>query len=718
MSVPRIKRLDPNVANKIAAQEIIQRPSNALKELMENCLDAGATQIQVTVKEGGLKLLQIQDNGHGIRKEDLDIVCERHTTSKLEKYDDLYRIATYGFRGEALASISLIAHLTITTKTAESPCAYRATYVDGKLSAAPGQKAEPKPCAGNNGTLITVEDLFYNSTARRKAFRSPSDEYNRVLDVISRYAIHNAGVSFSCKKSGAMTCDVQTPTGSSTIDVIRLIYGPSVATELLLCEASVDNLDFSFTAHISNANYSMKKTTLLLFINNRAVDSNNIKRMIESVYSPLLPKGGHPFVYLSLNINPKNIDVNVHPTKQEVRFLNEDRLIDAIQEQLQLKLENANESRTFYTQTLLPGAAPIDSDESMFQQKVLKGTVYNQVRTDSKMTTLHTYMGPTQDMEDTLRQAALEDEADDARRGSEQMDVDDNGDDDAIVAQSRTHRNENRKERVQVTLTSILDLRKKIKKSTHAAMTSLLANHTFVGCVDDTMALIQHDTSLYLVNFAAISEELFYQIILSEFNNFGTIQLSTPLPIRSCIRLALDAEAAQGPLPPAMQDTDRVIDKIVEKLADFSEMLFDYFSISMTADNHLTTLPMLIRGYMPTLDKLPLFFLRLGTEVDWEDEQQCLDGIARELAILYCAEPPLPPPTSDQGADDRQDGPSDAENDAYKQQHAQYLHQVQHLVFPALKTGFVAPKSIVQDGSSLITKLASTADLYKIFERC
>lgn len=190
----RIKALDPQLVNRIAAGEIIQRPFNALKELIENCLDAGSTNISMQIKEGGLKLIQIQDNGCGIDKEDLKIVCERFTTSKLKEFDDLKTINTFGFRGEALASISHVSRLTIVSRTAKSPCAYKAQYADGKLV------GSIKPCASAYiGTQIVVEDLFYNSSIRRNALRNSSEEFAKINETVSRYALHNYHVAFFFK---------------------------------------------------------------------------------------------------------------------------------------------------------------------------------------------------------------------------------------------------------------------------------------------------------------------------------------------------------------------------------------------------------------------------------------------------------------------------------------------------------------------------------------
>lgn len=186
-----IKRLDEATINRIAAGEVIHRPMHAIKELIENSLDAGATSIQIVVKDGGLKLMQITDNGKGITKDDFRLVCERFTTSKLSQFSDLAHIATYGFRGEALASITYVSNLTLISRIADSDFAWKATYVNGKL-----EEGDPTPSAGNLGTQISVNDLFYNSPSRRKTFKTPGEEYNKILDVAQKYSILNNEVSF------------------------------------------------------------------------------------------------------------------------------------------------------------------------------------------------------------------------------------------------------------------------------------------------------------------------------------------------------------------------------------------------------------------------------------------------------------------------------------------------------------------------------------------
>lgn len=365
----------------------MQRPSSAIKELLENSLDAGATSITVVVKNGGLDLLQITDNGHGIHQDDLAIVCERFTTSKLTSFDDLKSIATFGFRGEALASITHVAKVSILTRTADAPCAFRASYCDGKMTG-----EGPKASAGVQGTSITVEDLFYNMPTRKTAFRNTNDEYLKILDVLSKYSIlYGArGVSFTCKKHGKVSPDLHTPchaltsTSAGSLENIRLVYGAAVAKELLDFNLQVDSLDrsagsssldisaddsslsrtdfgFSVTGRISNANYSSNAKNkagshYIFFVNGRLVESSALRKVCDTVYASILPKHSHAFCFLSLTLPGHCVDVNVHPTKREVHFLRQDAVLEFIYHALGDALKNANQSRSFTVQSL---AAPL-----------------------------------------------------------------------------------------------------------------------------------------------------------------------------------------------------------------------------------------------------------------------------------------------------------------------------------------------------------------------
>lgn len=765
----RIQRLDEVVINRIAAGEIIQRPANVLKELIENSLDAGSKTISVVVKDGGLKFLQISDTGCGIHKDDLEIVCERFTTSKLRQYEDLSNMSTFGFRGEALASISHVAHLTITTKTPDSNCAYRAVYSDGKLvPAKPGASPDPKPCAGNNGTQITVEDLFYNVPTRRKALKNTTEEYNRILDVMNRYAIHYSGISFSCKKQGSNQPDLYTPLNATIVDTIRTIYGHAIARELLSIPTYThESLQFKLDAQISNPNYSMKKMTFLLFINHRLVESTHFKKSLEALYTPFLPKNSHPFIYLSLEINPQNVDVNVHPTKREVHFLHEDEIIQAVVERLSERLEGANESRTFLTQTVITGGmvvrpvGTIGEKEKEKEREREKPYEYQLVRTDSKTRTLDSFVTflearkpggnekkrveeEDDDMDDdelededvveeprVVKKPRLEEVVEDAAcecdhdHGDTEERVKEMEEDEVMQLDTPTHEPEPqepqpqaqplaieslRKDFIQVRLTSILELRQQLLTTSHTGLTELFRSHTFVGCVDPSLALIQFRTKLYLIHIQELSVELFYQLTLRAFSNFGIIQLSVPAPIYTLVLLALEEEMnlmENGIWDSSLKPASVIAKEITQLLISRREMLVEYFSMSVSEQGVLETLPLMLKGYIPNLDKLPGFLLRLGTEVDWEEEKGCFEGFARELAWFYALEPPFISEEGD-GGNTKQD------NDSTEMK--KYYWTVEHLICPALKSSFIASEKFVESGDVL--QVANLPDLYKVFERC
>ena len=279
-----IRKLDDEVVKMISTGEVIQRPVNALKELLENSLDAGSKQITVIVKNGGLKMIQIQDTGTGIRREDLGILTERFTTSKLKKFSDLTSISSYGFRGEALASISHVAHLSILTKTINSSCGYKCEFKDGV------PMFSPIALAANQGTTITMEDLFYNLPTRLAALGSDAEEFTMIADVVTKYAVHNAGVKFVLMKTEEVGVVIQTNPTNTVVDNIEIVYGLSLARELIQFCLEDEKLKFHLKGFISNVNYNGKDMAFLLFINDRLVESTAIKQAIESAYTSYLPE--------------------------------------------------------------------------------------------------------------------------------------------------------------------------------------------------------------------------------------------------------------------------------------------------------------------------------------------------------------------------------------------------------------------------------------------
>nr|XP_054753016.1 DNA mismatch repair protein Mlh1-like [Lytechinus pictus] len=755
-----IKKLDETVVNRIAAGEVIQRPANALKEMIENSLDAKSTSIQVTVKSGGMKLLQIQDNGTGIRKDDMDIVCERFTTSKLREFNDLTSISTYGFRGEALASISHVAHVTIVTRTEDSKCAYKGNFCDGKL------KAAVKPCAGNRGTQITVKDLFYNVATRRKALKSASEEHNKISEVVSRYAIHNAGVAFTLKKSGESTADVRTSQNASTVDNIRSVFGPSVARELLEINHKNSNLAFTLTGQISNANYSVKRLIFLLFINHRLVDSSSLRKAIEAVYSTYLPKNTHPFIYFSLEIAPQNVDVNVHPTKHEVHFLHEEAIIEDIQKCLEQKLLGCNSSRTYFTQALLPGSnlsVADDGDKSKDTSKGPKSSssdqvyAHHMVRTDSKDQKLDAFLQAAPSTKSSsssssenhpdkgvagrgvavdrgvvtdsgaagdegvqrpvveIPSPALPQRRNDGdgpslprKRPHSEVGSDAEGPPSRPGPSDKDQEPESRcskPKRKEIQLTSVLEIQKEIEANTHDDLRDLVKQHTFVGIVDAEYALIQHKTKLYLVNTVKLSQELFYQMMLYDFGNFGLMRLSNPAPIFELAMIALDTEDS------GWSESDGPKEQLAQYIVDFlktkAQMLNDYFSVEIDEEGNLCGIPLVLDKYIPDMEGLPMFILRLATEVDWDSEKECFQTFAKECSLFYRIQKNL------KLADTRGEhgSSSDADMPSYN-----WKWTIEFVIYPALKSTLLPPKRFAGDAS--ILQVANLPDLYKVFERC
>ncbi|KAH9985620.1 DNA binding protein [Russula compacta] len=731
-----ILRLQDEVINRIAAGEIIHRPASALKELLENCLDAGATSIRISVRDGGMKLLQIQDNGCGIKKSDLPILAQRFTTSKLSKFSDLSHLTTYGFRGEALASISHVANLTVVTKTKKESCAWKALYVDGEMAPAQkGASADPKPCAGNDGTTVTVENLFYNVPTRHSALRSSSEEYARILDVVTKYAVHNAGASFLCKKVGTSAPDLSIPS-STTTQAIRLLYGQGVAKNLLTADVSAprrgkrkrdanddrsggsksdEESSWMAQAHFTNANYHSKKFVLLLFINNRLVESSRIKKALEACYTAILPKGTSPFIYLSIQLDPTTVDVNVHPTKREVHFLEEEAITECIADAIQAKLAQSGE-RTFEYQTLLTGGiATADTSASLKGKE--KARENSAESDDTSSTAPHAAPAAKKTLSQHKVRTSAADRTLDSMFLPPEVLVGDS--DNPATRDDGAHAVKERRKTREITqstcyLTSVLLLRENVKKAKHKELTEILQKHVFVGVVDlvRELSVVQASTKLYLVNHAALAEELFYQLGLRQFGNFPRLKLDPPAPLRPLITLAVNAE----------QNTElsklskpEIVDSIAHILISRRDMLREYFSLGITIEGMVDSLPMLIPDFAPNLDKLPLFFMRLGPQVNWNSEQECFDTFLRELGYFYVPGPgplasPSPPGHSGNDDTDKDNHTANAQKDE-----ASEKWQIEHVLFPAMKRYMNAPKSLLTRD---VVQIASLPDLYRVFERC
>jgi DNA mismatch repair protein MLH1 len=585
--------------------------------------------------------------------------------------------------------------LTITTRTKDSSCAWKAIYADCELAPAkPGGPVDPKATAGRVGTQITVEDLFFNMPTRRRAFRSASEEYNRILDVVGKYSIHCNGVAFSCKKVGDSNTSLSTQTGATSVDCIRLIYGSSVANELIEFKSEDQRYGFKASGYATNANYHVKKTVLIIFINHRLVESTNIRKAIEAAYGTFLPKGGHPFVYLSLEIDPQRVDVNVHPTKREVNFLNEDEIIEQICKDIRVKLANVDTSRTFMTQTLLPGArvplAPESSDLTSTPESKSSSRPYenNLVRTDAKLRKITSMLPPSS----RITTQSTDDAASSAMSDDMNYEFSD-------------------KEFVTCRLMTVKALRGEVRDEMHNELTEIFAEHTFVGIVDERrrLAAIQGGVRLFLMDYGMISAEFFYQVGLTDFGNFGVIKFKNPPTLDALLRMAAEEEKTRILVPNPEDDfeIDEVVQLVSNQLISRREMLQEYFSLSISESGDLLTIPLLLRGYTPSLAKLPRLLLRLGPHVNWNSEQECFRTFLRELADFYV--PEQLPPTM---------GPGEEEaelDDDIKTRRTQIGNVIEHVLFPAFAKKLVATKALMKGG---VLEVANLKGLYRVFERC
>lgn len=308
--------LDETTINKIAAGEVVERPASVIKELIENSIDASATNIEVEIGDGGVAYMRITDNGIGMTEEDARLAILRHATSKIQRVEDLFDIASLGFRGEALASIASVSHFSLTTRKADSDLGTRIT-VDG------GTFTDCIPYGAAPGTTIEIRDLFYNTPARRKFLKSERTESSKIQDIVGKLALSNPHISFKLIVDDRVA--IITPGNGNIGDTVAALYGYKTKDDIFTVAYESDSI---YIDGVVSKPTLLKSTRIwqTIIVNNRVISDKTIMKAIDNAYHALLPKNGHPLVVLNITVPAGMVDINVHPRKSEVKF-SDDKII-------------------------------------------------------------------------------------------------------------------------------------------------------------------------------------------------------------------------------------------------------------------------------------------------------------------------------------------------------------------------------------------------------
>ena len=352
-----IHLLSEDLQNKISAGEIVERPASVVKELLENSLDAGSTQIDIVIEQGGHQLIQVRDDGIGIPENQLPLSVKRFHTSKISKLEDLFTISTLGFRGEALASIASVAHLSIVSSNGSDDGA--------ELSIFNGELGELAPAANIDGTQVTIRDLFYNTPARRKFLKTPRTEARKIIDMVRRFGLSRPNIGFS------LTVD-----GKKVIELFPEDIGERIGSlfdntyKENLIPINISKADYTFSGYVGNLNLIRKRFgEQFIFMNGRYIKDRLLNSAVYSAYQSLVKRGEYPFFVINIQIPFEQVDVNVHPMKTEVRFHDEWRVYHVLK-------SGVNDALSEILNTI-PNFQKISSESSSFFQNIPKQSAFN-----------------------------------------------------------------------------------------------------------------------------------------------------------------------------------------------------------------------------------------------------------------------------------------------------------------------------------------------------
>lgn len=501
-----IKVLDPITINKIAAGEVIERPSSVVKELVENAIDAKANAITVEIKEGGISFIRITDNGAGFEKDDIPVAFLRHSTSKIASVEDLLTIKSLGFRGEALSSISAVAQIELITKTHESLMGTRYVIEGGKE-----KEIEGVGCP--DGTTFIVRNLFYNTPARKKFLKSATTEGGYIADLIERLAMSHPDISFRFINNGQNK--LFTSGNGNVKDIIYHIYGKEITSNLLAVNYEGEN--FKVTGFIGKPAVNRGNRNFEnYYINNRYIKSNIINRAIEEAYKPFLMQHQYPFSTLFFDIDSSLIDVNVHPTKMEIRFSNAEEIYKALLNEL----SNVLTHREFIQNVTIddkvtkedkPSVSP--STPEPFEKKRIESLKAEKVSAPPLFSSLvsKTSVTSKENAKDTAKDTA--------------KDNSNTKSDSYITVQSNNYKNTLKE---STNYSSVLP-NEPVKTEHKNEQLSLfedklldeknVINHKIIGQLFDTYWIIQYEDKMYIIDQHAAHEKVLYERIMAGYEN-------------------------------------------------------------------------------------------------------------------------------------------------------------------------------------------------------
>lgn len=487
-----INLLDEKTINKIAAGEVVERPLSIIKEIVENSIDARATEVTIEVRKDPLKYIRISDNGIGIEEEDLELSFLRHATSKIKNIHDIECIRSLGFRGEALSSISAISKVEMITKTKDSDIGVK-IYLEG------GKVLYKEEAGHHNGTTITVKDIFFNTPARLKFLKSSSRELSSITDLVQKIALSNINLSIRYKIDDKLIFGTS---GKGDLkEVIRTIYGKNIYENII--DINEEDEDFKVTGYIGNTSIVKGNRTLeIIFVNGRIIKSPLISSSVEKAYKSMLPINKFPFFILNIEINPRTIDVNVHPSKAEIKFQDDSLIFKKVYRAIKNNIEkNINIKDAF--------------EEEVFKENVN----YTNIETAKKSLE---YKPASSDLERfILKENILPEKKYNYKKEIIEKEN--------PIYKEKTVINNHQLEKNEEE--TFLPKEEKISSDKIPPLKIL-------GQINSTFIIAEGENGMYIIDQHAAHERIYYEKYNNEFNNFSI--KSQPLLVPSSIELTLN----------------------------------------------------------------------------------------------------------------------------------------------------------------------------------